>query len=145
MTDTASLWNRYQEHLIRARDGQLDLWLDVSRMTFSPDWLASMEPSCQRAYAELVRLEAGEKVNADEGRMVGHYWLRDAALAPTAELRREIEEGVAAAKAFAAQVHSGQVKPPGGERFRRLLCVGIGGSALGPQLVGDALASPPAL
>ena len=145
MHDFVSLWKRYQENLIRVCDGQLDLWLDVSRMTFTPDWLAAMEPACQRAYADLARLEAGDKVNVDEGRMVGHYWLRDAALAPSAELRQEIEEGIEAAKIFAGQVHRGEVKPPGRDRFRRLLCVGIGGSALGPQLVGDALANPPAL
>jgi len=83
MNDTATLWNRYQDELIRCRDGQLDLWLDVSRMTFTSEWLAGMEPACQRAYADLAKLEAGEKVNADEGRMVGHYWLRDPDLAPS--------------------------------------------------------------
>jgi glucose-6-phosphate isomerase len=33
-------------------------------------------------------------------------------------------------------------KPPRAERFRRLLVIGIGGSALGPQLVADALGGP---
>jgi len=145
MNDHATLWNRYQDHLIRCRDGQLDLWLDVSRMSFTLDWLAGMEPSCQRAYADLGKLEAGEKVNVDEGRMVGHYWLRDPDLAPSPELREEIIVGLEAAKAFAAKIHRGEVVPPKADRFRRLLCVGIGGSALGPQLVGDALASQPAL
>lgn len=145
MNDTARLWKRYQDFLIRTRDGQLDLWLDVSRMAFTPEWLAGMEPLCRSAYADLARLEAGEKVNADEGRMVGHYWLRNPSLAPTEALRQEIVDGVALAKAFAAKVHQGEVTPPTAERFRRMLCVGIGGSALGPQLVGDALANPPAL
>ncbi len=145
MTDHASHWNRYREQLIRCRDGQLDLWLDVSQMHLSPGWLGSMEPSCQKAYADLARLEAGEKVNVDEDRMVGHYWLRDPDLAPTPELREEIIEGLEAAKAFAAKVHRAEVVPPHADRFRRLLCVGIGGSALGPQLVGDALAAQPAL
>jgi glucose-6-phosphate isomerase len=39
-------------------------------------------------------------------------------------------------------VHDGRVKPPLGERFRHVLVVGIGGSALGPQLVADALSGP---
>lgn len=145
MMDHDSLWNRYREQLIRCREGQLDLWLDVSRMHLSAGWLESMEPLCQRAFGDLVRLEAGEKVNADEDRMVGHYWLRNPDLAPTPELREEIVEGWEAAKAFAAKIHRAQVVPPHAERFRRLLCVGIGGSALGPQLVGDALATQPPL
>jgi len=59
--------------------------------------------------------------------MVGHYWLRAPALAPTPELRREIEQTVAAVKAFAAGVHDGTIRPARAARFTRLLCVGIGG------------------
>lgn len=145
MMEKESLWNRYREQLIRSREGQLDLWLDFSRMGVASGWLREMEAPCQRAFRELGRLEAGEKVNEDEDRMVGHYWLRDPDMAPTPELREEIIEGLEAAKAFASRVHRGEVRPPHAEQFRKLLCVGIGGSALGPQLVGDALASFPAL
>ena len=145
MNETNLLWKRYQDHLIRTREGQLDLWLDVSRMTFTEEWLSGMEGACAKAYADLAKLEAGEAVNVDEGRMVGHYWLRDAELAPTPELKKEILDGLAAAKAFAGQIHRAEITPPQAARFTRLLCVGIGGSALGPQLVGDALASEPAL
>ena len=33
-----------------------------------------------------------------------------------------------------------QIKPPKAERFTQILSVGIGGSALGPQFVAEALA-----
>jgi glucose-6-phosphate isomerase len=145
MSSADSRWNRYQQNLIRCREGRLDLWLDVSRMSHGDEWLAGMESRCVRALEDLARLEAGEPVNIDEGRMVGHYWLRDPDRAPHEALRREIREGVAAAKAFAARVHSGETAPPQSDRFRVLLCIGIGGSALGPQLVGDALADAPPL
>src|SRR5262249_959861 len=45
-------------------------------------------------------------------------------------------------KTFAAKVHSGALKPPSTARFTRVLSIGIGGSALGPEFVADALGSP---
>ena len=43
-----------------------------------------------QALEAMRDLEGGAIANPDEGRMVGHYWLRDAAKAPTPELRKEI-------------------------------------------------------
>src|SRR5439155_26284189 len=48
---------------------------------------------------------------------------------------------LAAVKAFAADVKEGRVAPERAERFTNVLVVGIGGSALGPQFVADALTS----
>jgi len=70
--------------------------------------------------------------------MVGHYWLRNPGLAPSASLRNDIEETNARIKKFAAEVHAGDIAPSKG-KFRHLLLIGIGGSALGPQFVADAL------
>jgi glucose-6-phosphate isomerase len=86
-------------------------------------------------------LEGGAIANPDEGRRVGHYWLRSPALAPTPEIRAEIEDTLRALRAFAADVHAGTIAGPRG-RFRELLVIGIGGSALGPQLVAHALGQP---
>jgi len=94
-----------------------------------------MEPAMQRAYAEMDALEGGAIANPDEQRMVGHYWLRTPALAPTAALRAEIEATLAHIKQFAARVHAE------GE-FTDVLSIGIGGSALGPMFVADALGHP---
>src|SRR5438045_4006137 len=71
-------------------------------------------------------------------RVAGHSWLRDPALAPRAALRWHIEETNARIKKFAADIHAGNITPAQG-KFRHLLLIGIGGSALGPQLVADAL------
>jgi len=49
-----------------------------------------------------------------------------------------ITSTLAAIKAFAAKVHKGEIAGPAG-KFRELLVIGIGGSALGPQLVSQAL------
>lgn len=132
-----SHWQRFQDHFLR--DETTGFSLDVSRLTFSPDFFDRMAPLCDHALAAMADLEDGAIANPDEGRMVGHYWLRTPALAPTPELRAEIERDVADSLAFAADVHAGRVSPPGGGKFTRLLVIGIGGSALGPQLTTAAL------
>ena len=137
---TRESWATFKE--LRCEVPELDLSLDSSRMGFPAGYLAAQAPAIGRAFAAMDALEAGAIANPDEQRMVGHYWLRDPARAPQAELRREIEGTVAKVKALAADVHAGRVRPPGAARFTQLLCVGIGGSALGPMFVADALGSP---
>src|SRR6266568_3462952 len=138
--DTQQLWNRYKEYLCVCPE--IGLTLDVSRMNFPSGFLSAMEPAMARAYAAMADLEGGAIANPDEGRMVGHYWLRAPRLAPQPEIAAEIEFTLRAIKEFAADIHSGTIAPPGGRRFTRLLLVGIGGSALGPQFVADALGGP---
>ncbi|HSI62795.1 MAG TPA: glucose-6-phosphate isomerase [Candidatus Saccharimonadia bacterium] len=132
-----NLWQRYQKHLVRYPD--LGISLDISRMNFPDDFFAKMKPLTDKAFAEMKRLEAGAIANPDEGRMVGHYWLRNFGLAPTPELRAGIESDIAQSKAFADEVHAGNLVAQRGGRFTRLLVIGIGGSALGPQFITDAL------
>jgi glucose-6-phosphate isomerase len=93
-----------------------------------------------RVFGEMAELERGGMANADEGRQVGHYWLRAPHLAPTDLQRDAIRSSVDAVSAFARDVRSGELRVDG-SRFTDLLLVGIGGSALGPQLLLDALAS----
>ena len=112
--------------------------LDISRIPFPDDFLEQMEPRFARAFADMAALEKGAIANPDEQRMVGHYWLRAPLLAPTSEIADEITGTLAAIKAFAAKVHRGEVAGPAG-KFRELLVIGIGGSALGPQFVSHAL------
>jgi glucose-6-phosphate isomerase len=135
-TDT-QLWNRYQEYLVRY--DELGFSLDVSRMRFADDFLDRMAQPVENAFATMRELEAGAIANPDEQRMVGHYWLRNAALAPNDVIRKEIESGIQAAKHFAEKIHAGEITNPENQPFTDLLLIGIGGSALGPQLIADAL------
>jgi glucose-6-phosphate isomerase len=131
-----SLWQRFQKYFLRYND--IGFTIDISRMRFADDFLQSMGARAQRAFSEMRQLEAGAIANPDEHRMVGHYWLRDPGLAPSASLRNDIEETNARIKKFAAEIHAGEIAPATG-KFRHLLIIGIGGSALGPQFVADAL------
>ena len=130
-------FDRYSQSLLRYPD--LGFSLDLSRMDLTDEFHASMSDKITAAFEHLKNLEAGGIANPDEKRMVGHYWLRNADLAPNDQIKAEITEPIVALKAFAAKVHSGEVAPPKGGLFKNILIIGIGGSALGPQLINEAL------
>jgi glucose-6-phosphate isomerase len=134
---SSSLWQRFQQYFLRYDD--LGFSIDISRMKFPDNFFDQMRPKIDKAFATMRDLEKGGIANPDEKRMVGHYWLRSPKLAPNAELRSEIEKTDAAIKNFAADVHSGKIKGGRGEKFKHVLSIGIGGSALGPQFIADAL------
>jgi len=133
-----SLWERYQAHLVRYND--LGIWLDISRMRFNDGFFDAMSRRAEEAFARMKELEAGAIANPDENRMVGHYWLRNPALAPRAELRDEIDTTREDIRHFAADVHAGRISASGA-KFTDVLLIGIGGSALGPQFISQALAT----
>ena len=137
--DKVALWGRFKARLIH--DAASGFSLDTSRLGYDDEYLARMEPQMRRAFDAMKALEAGAIANPDENRMVGHYWLRNPELAPTKEIAAEIRETIAAIKKFAADVHGGAIAPRSGGKFSHVLVVGIGGSALGPQFVNQALSS----
>jgi len=130
-------WQTYNHRLLRYPS--LGFSLDLSLMDIEDSYFITLEPRISKAFADMAVLEAGGIANPDEGRMVGHYWLRNPGLAPSETLRREITGPLAELKAFAEKVHVGEVAPPSGGTFEQVLLIGIGGSALGPQLVSEAL------
>jgi glucose-6-phosphate isomerase len=135
-----ALWERFRRFYFYSPE--LGIGIDPSRVRFGDGFLRDMEEPCRRAFAAMRDLEAGAILNPTENRRVGHYWLRAPERAPDAATRDAILEAQARVKRFAADVHSGKTRPQRAERFRRLLLIGIGGSALGPQLASDALGGP---
>ncbi len=137
---SSSLWQRFQQHSLYYRD--LRFSLDISRMKFPDDFFEKMQPQIDKAFAAMRALEAGAIAYSTEKRTVGHYWLRNPTLAPTPEIRTEIEETIKHNKTFATDVHAGKITAEKGKRFEHVLHIGIGGSALGPEFVAEALDSP---
>lgn len=135
-------FENYSQSLLRYPE--LGFSLDLSLMDIPSSFREEMGPKIEKAYADIKALEAGAIANPDEGRMVGHYWLRNPELAPNEQLKKEIVEPLADLKDFAEKVTAGEIKAPGGSHFQNLLIIGIGGSALGPQFIEEALgaASP---
>ncbi len=132
-------WKRFQKYYTEFP--KLGLAVDLSRMNVGDTFFARMEPKIQKAFADMAALESGAIANPDENRMVGHYWLRNPSLAPTPEIRKEIEYTIPRIKKFAAKIHSGKIHGAGGV-FKNFLLIGVGGSALGPQFVAHALGDP---
>ncbi len=106
--------------------------LDWRRLDLPSNLYEQHESRVATALREMRAVEAGEKVNRDENRAVGHYWLRRPHLAPVPE-RQQIESAMDQVDRFAEQCRG---------RFRKFLLIGIGGSALGPQLLDHAFREP---
>ena len=130
------LWQRYCEYRYEA--DELGLALDISRVRFGSELFDQMAVPLASAMRAMAALEAGALANADEHRMVGHYWLRAPDIAPDPRIRADIEVAVSSVQAFASSVRRGTVHGADGP-FEHLIHVGIGGSALGPQLACHAL------
>jgi len=130
-------WDRYKEYL--NFNPEIGLMVDISRMMFPNDYFDRMESQMQKAHRDMEAIESGVMANPDEKRMVGHYWLRAPELAPKREITRDIHKNLQAIKDFSKKVHAGKIKSQKGKPFSRILIIGIGGSALGPQFVSDAL------
>jgi glucose-6-phosphate isomerase len=129
----AEHWSRFQRYYVEVP--AVEMSLDVSRMNFEGAFFERMGTPMQKAFDAMDALERGAVANKDEGRMVGHYWLRAPQRAPSGAVRAEIERTLTRVKEFAGIVHST-------EKFADVLCIGIGGSALGPMLLADALGHP---
>ncbi|MDR0727307.1 MAG: glucose-6-phosphate isomerase [Puniceicoccales bacterium] len=112
--------------------------LDSSKIPMTEDVWRKLSGPTAAALEALERLEGGAIANATEGRQVGHYWLRAPKLAPDKAIEDAIGSTLKRIMSFAEDVHTGKITA-GGKKFTHLLCIGIGGSALGPQLVADAL------
>lgn len=138
--NSVQLWDRYRKYL--SVNEPVGVMVDFSRMNFPENFFNDMDEPVRRAFDRMSELERGEIANPDEHRMVGHYWLRSPALAPSLDIRQAIEETVARIKTFADDIHSARIKAEQGVAFRHLLVIGIGGSALGPQFAAHALTTP---
>ena len=134
------LWSRYQKYFYN--NNVLGLSIDISRMRFDDKFLDGIKGKMDKAFRDMDELEKGVIANKDENRMVGHYWLRNAVLAPNQQLKDEISSTFKAIKVFATDIHSGKIVAEKKKPFKNILVIGIGGSALGPQFIANALGQP---
>ncbi|KAG1366587.1 putative Glucose-6-phosphate isomerase 1, chloroplastic [Cocos nucifera] len=106
--DPINLWHRYVDWLYQHKE--LGLYVDVSRIGFTDEFFERMEPRLQKAFQAMQDLEKGAIANPDEGRMVGHYWLRNPNLAPNSFLRLQIEKTLDAICKFADEIISAKIR-----------------------------------
>ena len=138
-----------------------DLWADEpsrgESLTFRCGGIA-VDFSKQRATAETLallvalanerglrpaieRLFGGDRVNTSENRPALHMALRgDEHVAVEGhDVQPEVRRNRDRMRVFSEAVRSGQWRGATGKAFRHVLAIGIGGSALGPQLALEAL------
>ena len=89
----------------------------------------------------IERLFAGERINTSENRPVLHTALRgdEHVNIDGQDVLPEVQRNRERMRVFSEAVRTGQWKGATGKPFRHVLAMGIGGSALGPQLVLEAL------
>lgn len=126
-----------------AADG---LRFDYARTALTPaarDALAGLADA--RGLADRrAAMFAGEPINATEGRAVLHAALRDPdggrLEVAGRDVRPEIRDTLTRMADFARDLRAGRICAPGGGRFAHVVHIGIGGSALGPEMAARALA-----
>jgi glucose-6-phosphate isomerase len=138
--DTANRFARYLRFRSVLDDPFVEL--DLSHSALEESDVTALTPALTKALQAMQELEAGSVANPDEGRQVGHFWLRAPGLAPSEELEQTIRGSIDDLAAFVQTVHSGRIAPPEGGLFRKVVLCGIGGSALGPMLLADVFGGP---
>ncbi len=132
-------WNYFQQHCLQMPE--LGMSIDTSRMNAPKKLPDSLQEKFSNAFAQMQDLEKGSIANPDENQMVGHYWLRNPFLAPTKIIQNQISSTLEKIQQFATDIHQQKVKPQKSTQFRNVLTLGVGGSALAPQLIHNALGS----
>ncbi|MGL4854869.1 MAG: glucose-6-phosphate isomerase, partial [Lentisphaeria bacterium] len=95
--------------------------------------LANILAKFDRVKTQMERIEAGEIKNPDEKRQVTHF--TDRISYPDSELFSSVEN-------FAFDVRNGDILGCTNKPFKNVVINGIGGSALGPQLMNFAINGP---
>ncbi|MBO5792467.1 MAG: glucose-6-phosphate isomerase, partial [Lentisphaeria bacterium] len=114
-------------------DAESGFEINFAGMNFTDNDLEKMAPLFARANAGIAAIEKGEIKNPDEKRKVTHF--TDRITYCSSPLYKAVEE-------FAAQVRSGAITGSTGRPFTAVAVNGIGGSALGPQLLQFAVNGP---
>lgn len=107
-------------------DGKSGFSINFAGMKFDSADIAALAPVCEKACAGIADIEAGKIKNPDEQRKVTHF---------TDRMSYPESPVFAAVEAFAA-------KTIAEGRFDAVVVNGIGGSALGPQLMQFAVNGP---
>ena len=107
--------------------------MNFAGMKFEENELAALAERFTFVHSEMQKIELGEIKNPDENRKVTHFTDRSSYTGSAA---------FAEVEAFASAIREGKIKGSTGKKFESALINGIGGSALGPQLLQMAINGP---
>ncbi len=129
-------WKRYCDLLFS--DDSLGFWLDISRMDVERKDFELFKDHYSKAFESLASLENGSIANIDEGRQVGHYWLRNPQVAPSQEISDSIAKEIQDISKFGSSILKGDITNSDDKKFTDVFWIGIGGSGLGPLLIKES-------
>ena len=113
--------------------GTANFSINFSDMNFTESALNEMKDKLSIANTEMRKIEAGEIKNPDENRKVTHF--SDRVSYPHEQLFKDVDS-------FSKSIRDGEIKSSTNEKFEYIIINGIGGSALGPQLMQFAINGP---
>ncbi len=115
---------------------------DFSKQRLDETALATVFAMARAARLEEARalLFAGAVMNPTENRPALHMALRG--VGGSTEVAAQVAAERGRIRNLAERIRGGDTRGFSGEPLRHLVCIGIGGSDLGPRLVCDALAPP---
>ncbi len=115
---------------------------DFSKQRLDAAALATLFATARAARVDEARalLFAGAVMNPTENRPALHMALRG--VGGSAEVAAEVAAERQRIRSLSARIRDGGLRGFSAQPLEHLVCIGIGGSDLGPRLVCDALASP---
>ena len=129
-------WKRYCDFLFS--DDSLGFWLDISKMDVDSKDFEEFKGVFSKAFDSITSLENGSIANLDEGRQVGHYWLRNPKIAPNKEISNSISNEINEISNFGESILKGEITNLEGQKYTDVFWIGIGGSGLGPLLIKES-------
>ena len=117
-------WLRYCD-LLYSNDS-LGFWLDISRMNVEKSDFEKFKDIYSKAFDSITSLENGSIANFDEGRQVGHYWLRNPQIAPTQKITESISNEIHEISKFGSSILNGEITNSDGKKYTDVFWIGIG-------------------
>ena len=137
------LWRRDPTRGEELSGGCAGISVDFSKQRATPATVELLVALArERGLAEAIEaMFRGERVNRSEDRPALHTALRgdEHVSVDGADVLPEVQRHRERMRVFSQAVRDGQWKGATGARFRHVLAIGIGGSALGPRLAIEAL------
>lgn len=114
-------------------DGDSGFQINFAGMIFSDADIETFARKFVSVHEEMLKIERGEIKNPDENRKVTHF--TDRSVYTGSEEYQNVEN-------FVEQIRTGKIVGSTGKKFEAAFINGIGGSALGPQLIQMAVNGP---
>jgi glucose-6-phosphate isomerase len=121
--------------------------LDLSRSKITPEILAEFDSLFSAIHLgdKIEAMFRGDKINKTENRAVLHTALRKldkhSLVVDGLDVHSSVTKVLAEIELFSSKVRSGELRGFSGKKLTNFLCIGIGGSYLGPEFVYEALRS----